>query len=125
MPFAPKKENSMTNTITLTLPDDLAERLAALPAKDINACALAALSKLADAKDAEAFADHDEDEEEVIAAIREGIADYEAGRSQPFEAFHAQIMAELGAAGERAQRADRVPPRAGIGGLPPDLPRGR
>lgn len=102
----------MTNTITLTLPADLAARLSALPAEDVNAYAVAALSELADEHDGTgestlspssspgsetlaASVGGDELSEDDLAAIGRGLAALDAGQVTPGPVAFAQLRAHL------------------------------
>lgn len=83
-------------TLTLNLPDDLARRLAALPAEEVNAFAVAALSDF--------VSDDEEDDEEgeqdldLIAALRRGLAEADAGNLLTLEEAQANFDAKFEAA---------------------------
>jgi predicted transcriptional regulator len=79
-------------TLTLTLPDDLAERLAVLPPSEVNAYAVQALADLVEADGADS-----ELNEETIAAIEQGLADMDAGRTFSLEEVRARTDAALDA----------------------------
>jgi predicted transcriptional regulator len=95
----------ITVTLNLTLPDELAERLAALPPDEVNAFAVSALTELV--SDADAALDA-----ETATAIEQGMADVEAGRTfSPEEvrartdaALDALAAARLQVTGEEARR---------------------
>ena len=84
---------------TLDLPDDLAARLAALPKAEVNAYAASVLTPLVGDGDEE---NDDEDENgepdpELIAALREALADEEAGNLRTLEQVDAAVEAALSA----------------------------
>jgi predicted transcriptional regulator len=86
--------------ITLHLPDELAARVAALPADEVNAYAVAALADLVSSSET---ADPDVGLTEAErAAVREGLArglaDSAAGRVRPAEAVYARLQAKQGVA---------------------------
>jgi predicted transcriptional regulator len=81
--------------LTLNLPEDLARRLAALPAEEVNAFAVAALSDL--------VSDEEEDKEgepdpDLIAALRRGLAEADAGNLLTLEEAQANFDAKFEAA---------------------------
>jgi hypothetical protein len=95
-------------TITLTLPDDLAETFGALPEDERNNYAVAWMRA--------GIAATEEDEEvdpEVIVALQESIAEVEAGgrlltleeMEASFEEFRAQRLAEKAKMAEKTANA--------------------
>ncbi len=78
-------------TITIELPDDLAERVRARAAEagqDINEYAVAMFREAVE----------EEPDPELIAALREGIADLEAGNLLTLEQVDAAVEAAINAA---------------------------
>jgi predicted transcriptional regulator len=86
-------------TITLTVPDELAARLEALPKDQRDRYALAALTAGMEALTPEE-AEHDF--EETVAALKEAFADVDAGRTYSFEECR-----QLWQADREARRAGR------------------
>jgi predicted transcriptional regulator len=95
-------------TITIELPDDLAKRLVSLPqaSANLHAFAVAALSEAADVAENEAYAD-EESPPEVIEALREGLADVQAGRTLSLEEADVQFESLLTAARARVREQIR------------------
>ena len=83
-----------TFTLNLNLPDELAERLAELPADAVNDYAVSALTELAE----EAEPDPD-----LIVALRAGVADLKAGRLLTLEQAEAEFDASFEAARARVR----------------------
>lgn len=71
-------------TLTLQLPEDLAQRLSPLPENDRHRFALAAL-RYFDPEDTLAI--EEQDKSETIAAVREALAEVDAGLDIPFEEY--------------------------------------
>jgi predicted transcriptional regulator len=83
-------------TFTLTLPDDLAERLAVLPKDQVNAFAVSALSQLVgNVEDDALFLNEEDLDAEIIAAIEEGLDDIKAGNLRTLEQVDAAVEAAL------------------------------
>jgi predicted transcriptional regulator len=91
-------------TLTLNLPDELAARLAALPAERVNAYAVAALSELA-ADEGEAALPADFVNTDTVSAeeaaylapgIRRGLQAAAEGRERPAEEAFADFEARHG-----------------------------
>lgn len=101
--------NQGMTTLTLSVPDDLAARLATLPHEDVNAHAISALAQLAEQTEhADTDADADEarawwnslSEEERNAEqdrLARGLADIDAGRTRPAEKVYARLRAKSAA----------------------------
>jgi predicted transcriptional regulator len=80
-------------TITLILPDDLAARFKTVPEDERNNYAVAILRRGFETnaeQDEEQFNTVDDD---LYAAIAEGIAEFEAGKGRPLEDFIAERKA--------------------------------
>jgi predicted transcriptional regulator len=81
-------------TLTIELPEEIAERLrvaAALEGQEVNAFAIAALAEAAEAA-------MGEPDPELIAALREGVAELRAGRLLTLEEVDATVEAAIQAA---------------------------
>jgi predicted transcriptional regulator len=72
-------------TVTLELPEDLADRLEAMPADERNHFAVAVLR--------DGLAEREESDTEVIAALQESIADLDAGKGQSLDDYQAERSA--------------------------------
>ena len=86
--------------LTIELPDDLAERVRALAeeaGQDINEFAVAAIREIAE----------EEPDPELIAALRESIADLEAGNLRTLEEVDATVEAAIRAAAVTGQDGAR------------------
>lgn len=94
-------------TLTLSLPDDLARRLAALPAEEVNAFAVAALSDLVSGGEDE----EGEPDPDLIAALRRGLADEEAGNLLTLEEAQAHFDANFDAVFERVRAENQAEAR--------------
>lgn len=101
-------------TITLHLPDDLAARLSALPAEDVNAFAVAAFSELAETGDDFISA---EEAAYLAPGIQRGLQAEAEGRFRPaalvfadFEARHG--ISDRASVAARAREADEARARA-------------
>lgn len=83
-------------TLTIEIPDDLAERLAALPeaALDRNAVAVAALAAAADIAEQEEE-EGGEPDPDLIAALRAGSAEMDAGKLLTLEEIDAAVASAL------------------------------
>lgn len=94
----------MTNvTLNLSLPDELAERLAALPKDTVNNYAVQALADLLEADATDAQLDSD-----TIAAIEKGLADVDAGRTFLLEQVRARTDAVLDAHAAAATNRETI-----------------
>jgi len=86
-------------TLNLDLPDDLAARVAALPAGTVNRYAVAALQKAADTEggldDEENYAWSDDEQKVVYAGLAEAFADIDAGRVVPAEAVFSRLQERI------------------------------
>ena len=86
--------NTFVTSITIPLPEDLAERLAELPEDERQAFAVAALRDAVTERDLAATltdADH--------AAVAEGLADLDAGRVRPAASVFDDLFARHGGSG--------------------------
>jgi len=89
-------------TITIELPQELAERLRAVAeaqGEDLNYYAVAALTKIADRAEAQAIDDEAMTREERDAmheGIRRGLDDFENGRHRPADEVFAEVRAKHG-----------------------------
>ena len=89
-------------TFTLTLPDDLAATLSALPEDERNNYAVAMLRKgIAFSQDEDLYEPDEAEKAEIVAALLESIEDEKAGRvltleeaNAEFERFRAERQAE-------------------------------
>jgi predicted transcriptional regulator len=81
----------MMRTITLEIPEELADLLEALPSAQRNRYAVAALTA---GMDSVTPAEADRDFEEACVGIEAGIADMRAGRLTDFDDWVAQRKAE-------------------------------
>lgn len=94
-------------TITIEVPDDLAARLQTLPqaAADLNAFVVAALAEKADVAQMDAEMDSDDYyvnengdlDPDLVAALRGGLADRDAGHLHTLEDVRAGVEAALAA----------------------------
>ena len=83
-------------TFTLTLPDELTARLAELPRDAVNAYAVAAFTPLIDGTADDEEEDEDgEPDPDLIAALRAGLAEEEAGNLLTLEEARERFEAGL------------------------------
>lgn len=83
-------------TLTLDLPDDLANELMSMPEAERNRYVAVAMVRGADLVVDENDQDIAPTSEEDLAAIGRGLADSDAGRVMDADTFFAQMRRELG-----------------------------